>query len=61
VVLRNLFSIVVPGGMELSGLLTILVVLSTVSVVEIERNHVQVDLLLNAMPDMRAPPRSRAA
>jgi tripartite ATP-independent transporter DctM subunit len=50
VVLRNLFSIVVPGGMELSGLLTILVVLSAVSVVEIERNHVRVDLFLRVMP-----------
>lgn len=56
VVLRNLFSIVVPGGLELSGLLTILVVLSTVSVVEIERNHIQVDLFLNAMPDFARRP-----
>ncbi|WP_158284882.1 TRAP transporter large permease subunit [Hoeflea marina] len=56
VVLRNLFSTVVPGGLEVAGLLTVLVVLSTVSVVEIERNHVQVDLLLNAMPEhVRAP------
>lgn len=56
VALRNLFSIVVPGGLELSGLLTILVVLSTVSVVEIERNHVRVDLVVNAMPGFaRAP------
>ncbi len=50
VLLRNLFSIVVPGGMELTGLLTILVTLSTLGVVEIERGHVRVDLLLRAMP-----------
>lgn len=56
VVLRNLFSIVVPGGLELSGLLTILVVLSAVSVVEIERNHVQVDLVLNLLPDFIRQP-----
>lgn len=56
VVLRNLFSLVVPGGLELSGLLTIPVVLAALSVVEIERNHVRVDLLVNALPDFaRAP------
>ncbi|NDW07344.1 TRAP transporter large permease [Jiella pacifica] len=56
VVLRNLFSVVVPGSLELTGLLTIPVVLAAVGVVEIERNHVKVDLLLNAMPDyLRAP------
>ncbi len=51
VILRNLFSIVVPGGMEMTGLMTILVTLSALSVVEIARNHVQVDLLLRVMPD----------
>lgn len=56
VVLRNLFSVVVPGGLELTGLLTILVVLSAVSVVEIERNHVQVDLVLKAMPGFARRP-----
>lgn len=56
VVLRNLFSIVVPGGMELTGLLTILVVLSMLGVVEIERNHVQVDLVLRAMPKYARTP-----
>lgn len=56
VVLRNLFSLVVPGGLELSGLLTIPVVLAALSVVEIERNHVQVDLVVNALPRFaRAP------
>ncbi len=56
VVLRNLFSIVVPGGLELSGLLTILVVLSTVGIVEVERSHVRVDLFLNMMPDYARSP-----
>lgn len=51
VVLRNLFSQVVPGSMELTGLLTILVTLAAIGVVEIERNHIQVDLLLRIMPD----------
>lgn len=56
VVLRNLFSIVVPGGMELTGLLTILVVLAALSIVEINRAHVQVDLVLNVLPDFARPP-----
>ena len=51
VVLRNLFSVVVPGGMEMTGLLTILVVLSTLSVAEIERSHIRVDLILRAVPE----------
>ncbi len=51
VVLRNLFSIVVPGGMELTGLLTILVALSTLGIVETERSHIRVDLVLRAMPE----------
>jgi len=56
VVLRNLFSIVVPGGIELTGLLTILVTLSAVGVVEIERSHVQVDLVLRTLPEpLRQP------
>lgn len=56
VLLRNLFSIVVPGGMELSGLLTILVVLSTLSIVEIDRSHVQVDLVLKGLPKFARSP-----
>ncbi|MGV0820853.1 TRAP transporter large permease [Martelella sp. AMO21009] len=56
VILRNLFSLVVPGGLELAGLLTILVVLAAVSVVEIERNHVQVDLVLDALPEYARTP-----
>ncbi len=51
VVLRNLFAIVVPGAMEIIGLLTILVALSTLSIVEIERSHIRVDLVLRAMPE----------
>jgi tripartite ATP-independent transporter DctM subunit len=51
VMLRNLFAIVVPGGMEITGLLTILVALSTLSLVEIERSHIRVDLLVRAMPE----------
>lgn len=52
VVLRNLFAIVVPGGIEVTGLLMILVALSTLSVVELERSHIRVDLVVNAMPDI---------
>ncbi|TNE36301.1 MAG: TRAP transporter large permease subunit [Alphaproteobacteria bacterium] len=56
VAMRNLFSQVIPGSLELTGLLTILVTLSAVGVVEIERNHIQVDLLLRVMPEaMRKP------
>jgi tripartite ATP-independent transporter DctM subunit len=51
VVLRNLFSVVVPGGMEMTGLLTILVVLSTLGLVEIEKNHIRVDLVLRMLPE----------
>ena len=50
VVLRNLFSRVVPGGMELNGLLMILVALSTLSAVELARGHIRVDLVLQALP-----------
>jgi tripartite ATP-independent transporter DctM subunit len=50
VVLRNLFSVVVPGGIEVTGLLMIIVALSTLSVVEIARSHIQVDMVLKAVP-----------
>lgn len=56
VVLRNVFSLVVPGSLELIGLLTILVTLSAVGVVEIERNHIKVDLLLRLMPEVVRKP-----
>lgn len=56
VVLRNLFSIVVPGGMEMTGLMMILAALSTLAAVELEGSHIRVDLLLRLMPDwVRAP------
>ncbi len=51
VILRNLFSIVVPGGIEMTGLLMIIVALSTLAVVEIERNHIRVDLLLRLLSE----------
>ncbi len=51
VVLRNLFAIVVPGGLELTGLMMILVALSTLSLVELDQSHIQVDMLLKALPD----------
>ena len=51
VVMRNLFSIVVPGGLEITGLMTILATLCAVAVVEIERSHIQVDLILRIMPE----------
>ena len=51
VTLRNLFAIVVPGGLELTGLLTILVTLAALGVVELERTHVRVDVLTRALPD----------
>ena len=54
VVLRNLFAIVVPGGMEMTGLLMIIVALSTLSAVELERGHIQVDLVLEACPTSSA-------
>jgi tripartite ATP-independent transporter DctM subunit len=50
VVLRNLFTMVVPGGMEMTGLLMILVALSTLAIVEIARSHIQVDLVLQWLP-----------
>ncbi len=51
VVLRNLFSVVVPGGMEINGLLMVLVALSTLGLVELARGHIRVDMLLQLMPD----------
>lgn len=51
VVLRNLFSVVVPGGMEMNGLLMVLVALSTLGLVELARGHIRVDMLLRLMPD----------
>ena len=48
--LRNLFSIVVPGGLELTGLLTILITLAALGVAELERTHVRVDVLLRVLP-----------
>lgn len=50
VVMRNLFATVVPGSLELSGLLMILVALSTLAVVELARGHIQVDLVLGKLP-----------
>lgn len=56
VALRNLFSMVVPGGMELTGLLMIIVALATLAAVEAEGGHIRVDLLLRLMPPwLRAP------
>ena len=56
VVLRNLFAIVVPGGMEMTGLMMIVVALSTLAAVELEGSHIRVDLLLQTMPEfVRAP------
>lgn len=56
VVLRNLFAMVVPGGMELAGLLMVFVALSTLSLVEMDKGHIRVDVLLNAVPGfVRAP------
>src|SRR5688572_13549718 len=46
VVLRNLFSMVVPGSMEINGLLMIVVALSTLGAVELARGHINVDMLL---------------
>ena len=51
VTLRNLLAIVVPGGLELTGLLTILITLAALGVVEIERTHVRVDVLMRVLPD----------
>lgn len=50
VVMRNLFETVVPGSLELNGLLMILVALSTLAVVELARGHIQVDLVLGKLP-----------
>lgn len=50
VTLRNLFAIVVPGGLELTGLLTILITLAALGVVELERTHVRVDVLTRVLP-----------
>ncbi len=56
VTLRNLFSVVVPGGMELTGLLMIIVALATLASVEREGGHIRVDLVLRLMPEwLRAP------
>lgn len=51
VTLRNLVSVVVPGGMEMTGLLMILVALSALAVVELARAHIRVDVLLQLMPE----------
>lgn len=56
VALRNLFATVLPGAMELNCVLTILVVLAALALVETEKGHIQVDLVLNALP----PPLRRA-
>ncbi|MEJ8573541.1 TRAP transporter large permease subunit [Microbaculum marinum] len=56
VVLRNMFAIVVPGGMELTGLLTIIVTLSALATVEVEGNHIRVDLVLRALPEFIRQP-----
>ena len=50
VALRNLFSTVVPGGMEMNGLLMIVVALSTLGVVELARGHIRVDMILPHLP-----------
>lgn len=56
VVMRNVFATVVPGGMELASLLMVFVALSTLSLVELDRGHIRVDVLLNAVPGfVRAP------
>ena len=51
VTMRNLFAMVVPGTLELSGLLMILVGLSTLAAVELARGHIHVDLVLGILPD----------
>ncbi|MGB3503336.1 MAG: TRAP transporter large permease subunit [Mesorhizobium sp.] len=50
VVLRNLFSMVVPGGVEIISFLMIFVALSTLSLVELDKGHIRVDILLNSVP-----------
>lgn len=56
VVMRNLFAMVVPGGMELAGLLMVFVALSTLALVEQEKGHIRVDVLLNGLPDFARRP-----
>jgi tripartite ATP-independent transporter DctM subunit len=56
VVMRNLFSTVVPGSMELSGLLMVLVALSTLAIVELARGHIHVDLVIGKLPDFARVP-----
>jgi tripartite ATP-independent transporter DctM subunit len=56
VVMRNLFSIVVPGSLELNGLLMVLVALSTLALVELARGHIHVDLVLGRLPDYARRP-----
>ncbi|QDY99733.1 TRAP transporter large permease subunit [Nitratireductor mangrovi] len=54
--LRNMFSLVVPGGMEFTGLLMIIVALTPLAAVEREGGHIRVDLLLRLVPGwLRAP------
>ena len=56
VVLRNTLSVVVPGSLELTGLLTIVITLAALGTVESEGNHIKVDVLLQMVPEwMRAP------
>jgi tripartite ATP-independent transporter DctM subunit len=56
VIMRNLFAMVVPGGMELAGLLMVFVALSTLGLVEQEKGHIRVDVLLNALPEFARTP-----
>ena len=56
VILRNLFSVVVPGSMEMTGILMIFVALSTLSLVELDKGHIRVDVLLNGVPDFARLP-----
>jgi len=54
--LRNLAAVVVPGGMEMTGLLMILVALSTLAAAELEGSHIRVDLILQALPGFARKP-----
>ena len=56
VTLRNLAAVVVPGGMEMTGLLMILVALSTLAAAELEGSHIRVDLILQALPGFARKP-----
>jgi len=56
VMLRNLAAVVVPGGMEMTGLLMILVALSTLAAAELEGSHIRVDLILQALPGFARKP-----